>query len=131
MGAQLLLGGKQEMAHIKRLHKNRRFSRVVIHHGTAYFSGLTANDWGGDITSQTEQTLAKADELLTELKADRASLLSATIWLRDMADFTGMNAVWESWIDPEKPPARATVESAMADPRVRVEIQFVAAITEP
>lgn len=110
-----------------RLHKNRRFSRVVIHQGIAYFSGLTATEWDGDIQSQTEQTLAKADELLAELKADRSALLSATIWLRDMADFAGMNAVWEAWIDPENPPARATVESMMADPDVRVEIQFVAA----
>lgn len=116
------------MANITRLHKNHRFSRVVVHQGTAYFSGLTANDWGGDITSQTEQTLAKADELLAELKTGRSSLLSATIWLRDMGDFAGMNAVWESWIDPENPPARATVESMMAAPDVRVEIQFVAAV---
>ena len=26
----------------------------------------------------------------------------------DMADFAGMNRVWEAWIDPANPPARAT-----------------------
>ena len=117
------------MSSIVRLQRNRRFSRAVVHQGVAYFSGLTADDRAGDIASQTAQTLAKADELLMELKADRSSLLSATIWLRDMADFAGMNAVWESWIDPDHPPARATVESLMAVPDVRVEIQFVAAVS--
>ena len=115
------------MADITRLHKSRRFSRVVVHQGTAYFSGLTADDWTGDIAAQTAQTLAKADKLLSELDIDRSRLLSATIWLRDMTDFAGMNAVWEAWIDPENPPARATVESLMAHPDVRVEVQFVAA----
>lgn len=122
------IGSEYNMQSISRLHKNRRFSRVVTHGGVAYFSGLTADDWDGNIEAQTEQTLAKADALLSELKVDRSSLLSATIWLRNMADFGGMNSVWERWIDPENPPARATVESTMASPDVRIEIQFVAAI---
>lgn len=116
------------MASVERLHRGSRFSRVVVHSGTAYFSGLTADDWDTDIAVQTEQTLAKADGLLEQLGADRSALLSATIWLRNMADFARMNAVWEAWIDPANPPARATVEAVMAHPNVRVEIQFVAAI---
>lgn len=116
------------MSNIVRLHKNDRFSRVVIHSGTAYFSGLTADDRHGDIASQTEQTLAKADDLLAELGISRSSLLSATIWLSDMVDFAGMNGVWENWIDRDNPPARATVESKMAASDVKVEIQFVAAV---
>lgn len=116
------------MAAIQRLHKGARFSRVVVHGRTAYFSGLTADDWTGDIALQTEQTLAKADDLLGQIGVDRAALLSATIWLRDMADFSGLNAIWEAWIDPDNPPARATVEGTMAHPDVRVEIQFVAAV---
>lgn len=116
------------MSDITRLHKNGRFSRVVVHRGTAYFSGLTADDRTSDIRSQTEQTLAKADELLKELKIERSSLLSATIWLREITDFAGMNAVWERWIDADDPPARATVETNLAAPDVRIEIQFTAAV---
>jgi enamine deaminase RidA (YjgF/YER057c/UK114 family) len=38
-----------------------------------------------------------------------------------------MNAVWMKWMDPKNPPARATVEAKLADPRMLVEIACVAA----
>jgi len=114
---------------ITRLEPSARYSRVVIHNGTAYFSGLTADDRSGDIRSQTEQVLAKADRLLGTAGSSRAQLLTAMIWLREIDDFAGMNAVWETWVDREATPARATVESKLAAPDVRVEIQFTAAIS--
>jgi len=113
---------------ITRHAKSPRFSRIVLHNGTAYFAGLTAGDLSGDIQSQTEQVLAKADELLEHIGATRSCLLDATIWLRDIDDFAGMNEVWEKWIDPEHPPARATVESKLAASAVKVEIKFTAAV---
>jgi len=116
------------MAAISRLEPGDRYSRVVIHNGTAYFSGLTADDRGGDVSSQTEQVLAKADELLAKVGTGRANLLSATIWLSDIGDFADMNAVWERWIDRENPPARATVEGRLAAADLRLEIQFIAAV---
>ena len=57
---------------------------------------------------------------------DRNAVLSATIWLRDIADFDLMNAAWTAWID--EPPARATVEAVLGLPDIRVEIQFTVAI---
>ena len=116
------------MTTIKRLERGPRFSRAVVHNGVAYFSGLTAANRDGDIRSQTLETLAKADELLAKLGTQRSSLLSATIWLRNMEDFAAMNEVWEKWIDPDHPPARATVQSNLAAGDVRVEIQFSAAV---
>ncbi len=38
-----------------------------------------------------------------------------------------MNVAWESWIDPEQTPARATVQALMASPDLRVEMSVVAA----
>jgi enamine deaminase RidA (YjgF/YER057c/UK114 family) len=43
-----------------------------------------------------------------------------------MADAAGMNQVWESWIDRDHAPARATVESKLATPETRVEIMVQA-----
>ncbi len=37
-----------------------------------------------------------------------------------------MNAVWDAWIDPDNPPARACVESTLAAPQYTVEIMVVA-----
>jgi enamine deaminase RidA (YjgF/YER057c/UK114 family) len=45
-----------------------------------------------------------------------------------MADFQAMNQIWEAWIDPANPPARATGESSLAAPGLKFEVIVVAAI---
>lgn len=117
------------MPSIKRIHAGPRFSRAVVHNGTAYFSGLTADDWNGDITAQTQEILAKADALLDDIGANRSQLLNAMIWLREIEDFAGMNSTWEEWIDEADPPARATAICSLAAPNIRVEIQFTVAVS--
>jgi enamine deaminase RidA (YjgF/YER057c/UK114 family) len=37
-----------------------------------------------------------------------------------------MNRMWEHWIDPHNPPARATVGSKLATPDYKVEIAVIA-----
>ena len=39
-----------------------------------------------------------------------------------------MNSVWDAWIDPANPPARATGEAKLAAPQYKVEIIVVAAV---
>ena len=39
-----------------------------------------------------------------------------------------MNAVYDAWIDPKSPPARACVEARLADPDLRVEMTAMAVI---
>lgn len=118
------------MHSIVRVGKGKRFSRAVVYNQAATLSGLTADDRTGDIEAQTREALAKADLLLDELGTSRARILSAMIWLRDIMDFSRMNTVWEEWIDPDHPPARATVESRLAAPDVRVELQFTVAVPD-
>jgi enamine deaminase RidA (YjgF/YER057c/UK114 family) len=50
-----------------------------------------------------------------------------TIWLADIADFAEMNAVWDQWVDKAAPPVRATCESRLARPDLKVEILLIAA----
>ncbi len=38
-----------------------------------------------------------------------------------------MNSVWDAWVDPINPPARATCEAKLATPAYRVEVIVVAA----
>jgi enamine deaminase RidA (YjgF/YER057c/UK114 family) len=45
-----------------------------------------------------------------------------------MADFAAMNAVWDAWVDPANPPARATGEVKLAAPEYRIEIIVTAAL---
>lgn len=112
---------------IQRMEMNARRSRVVVHNGTVYLAGQVADDVSGDITSQTREALGNVDKMLALAGTDKSRILSATIWLRDMADFQGMNAVWDKWIDPANPPARACGKVEMARPEMRIEVLVICA----
>ncbi|OPX55534.1 Enamine deaminase RidA, house cleaning of reactive enamine intermediates, YjgF/YER057c/UK114 family [Oceanospirillum multiglobuliferum] len=112
---------------IERFETSARMSRAVVHNGTVYLCGQVAADRTADITGQTETMLAKVDTLLASVNSDREHILSATIYLKDMALFQEMNAVWDSWIPEGAAPARACVEARMASAELLVEISVVAA----
>ena len=112
---------------IERINSNTRMSQLVLHGDTVYMCGQVAKDASADVAGQTEQILAQIEALLAEAGSDRDRLLSANIWLADIADFQAMNAVWDSWVDGRNPPVRACVESRLARPELKVEIQVTAA----
>ncbi len=112
---------------IRRIEPGRRMSAAVVHGNTVYLAGQVGNP-GEDVTQQTQTVLSEIDRLLAEAGSHKSKILSTTIWLADMKDFAAMNAVWDAWVDPANPPARATGESALAAPEYRVEIIVVAAI---
>lgn len=111
---------------ITRIQPDARMSQAVIHGDTLYLAGQVGEP-GEDVAAQTRTALAEIDALLAEAGSDRTKILSATIWLADIADFEAMNAVWDAWVDPAHPPARATSEAKLATPDYRVEIIVVAA----
>ncbi|MCF6121655.1 RidA family protein [Mesorhizobium sp. M7A.F.Ca.CA.001.07.2.1] len=113
---------------IERLENGQRFCRVLRHNGTVYVSGLTADDLSSDTTAQSKQIFAKIDALLAKAGSDKSKLLSAQIWLRDIADFDMMNMAWDAWIDRSAMPVRATVEARLAGDQYRVEIMVTAAV---
>ena len=82
---------------------------------------------GGNATDQTVEILERIDRLLREAGTDRTRLLSATIYLADIADFDAMNQAWDAWVAPDGKPVRATVEARLTDPGFKVEIAVVAA----
>ncbi|BDX02781.1 MAG: RidA family protein [Marinomonas sp.] len=116
------------MATIERMEVGQRMSRIVKHNETVYLCGQVGADANTDITEQTRTMLEKVDVLLEQAGSDRSYILSATIYLRDMKDFTAMNAVWDTWIPEGHAPARACVEARLARAELLVEISVVAAI---
>ena len=111
---------------IKRIQTGPRMSQVVIHDKTVYLAGQVAA--GASVAIQTREILSLVDGLLAEANTDKSRLLSATIWLTDMATFAEMNTVWQSWVVPGETPARATVVSPqLASPEYKIEIAVVAA----
>ena len=113
---------------IQRQDTKQRMSRVVIHNDTIYLCGQVCKDATKGMTEQTATMLEKVDELLLQSGSDRESLLSATVYVRDMKDFAEMNAVWDAWVPEGHAPARACVEARMARPELLVEISVVAAV---
>jgi enamine deaminase RidA (YjgF/YER057c/UK114 family) len=113
---------------IKRLHVGQRLSEIAIHNGTVYLAGQVADDAGGDIGAQTREVLGHVERLLAEAGSDKSRILSTQIYIADLADFPGMNAVWDAWVVPGHTPPRATVEAKLANPAWRVEVVVVAAL---
>jgi len=115
---------------IERRHAGKRLSDAVVFtpgsERLVYLAGQVADDPKANMAGQTRQVLASIERLLAEVGSDKSRILSATIYLPDMADFPTLNAVWEQWVIPGQTPARATVEAALAHPDYKVEIQIVA-----
>ena len=112
---------------IKRLHVGKRLSETAIHNGTVYLAGQIAEDTNQDIVGQTREVLGHVDRLLAEAGSDKTRILSTQIYIADMADFPGMNTVWDEWVVPGNTPPRATVEAKLANPACLVEVVIVAA----
>lgn len=116
---------------IKRFDCGPRMSEMVVHNGTVYLCGQIADfeAMGGvthDVTAQTRDVLRQIDALLAEAGTSKSNILTATVYLADIATFPQMNAAWDAWVDKANPPARATVEARLADPSILVEIVVIA-----
>ena len=114
---------------IRRIDVGARMSQCVVHGDTVYTAGQVAqNAAGASVAEQTADILAAIDRLLGEAGTDKTKLLTANIWLSDMATFNEMNEVWDAWVSPGNTPCRACVESRLANPKFTVEIMVTAAL---
>lgn len=87
---------------------NPNMSQAVVHNGIVYISGQV-DDTGIDAKAQTANILKKVDALLEEAGTDKSKLLTASIWLKDIgSDFQDMNGIWNTWLDANNKPVRAT-----------------------
>ena len=116
------------MSDVRRIDPGPRLSEASVCGDRMYLSGMIPEDTSLDITGQVKQALAEIDALLARGGSDKTKILSAVIWLSDIADFAAMNAVWDGWVVPGQTPARATVQARLNDPKMKVEIMVVAAI---
>lgn len=108
------------MITIERIHTGTRMSKIVKYGGLVYLCGQVGD--GKDIAEQTRDCLNRIDALLNEAGSSREHILQATVWLSDMADFAGMNVIWDAWIPNGHAPARACGEVKLARPELKVEI---------
>lgn len=114
------------MSDIERHGTTARYSDVVAHGATVYLVEVPAS-LEADAATQTREVLASVEALLQKAGSDKSRLLLVTLYLRDMADYDAVNAVWDAWLPPGTAPARACVEARLAQPGYRVEAVVIAA----
>jgi reactive intermediate/imine deaminase len=97
-----------------------------------FLSGLLARNGrdnsviNGDIAVQTKAVIDNAKDLLEAAGLALSHVVSARVFLTDLADFAEMNRVYREAF-PDGPPARATVGAALTSAPYKVEMTFVAA----
>jgi enamine deaminase RidA (YjgF/YER057c/UK114 family) len=114
---------------IKRVNIEKRYSDMAIFNGVAYLAGQVASDLTQDIGGQMDEVLSMIDALLAQANSDKSRILMVTIYLADLADYAGMNVVWDAWVADIKgnAPPRATVQTKLANPNYKVEVVVSAA----
>jgi 2-iminobutanoate/2-iminopropanoate deaminase len=80
---------------------------------------------GGTIEEQTEQVFANLAAILAEAGTSLAKLVKTTVFLQNLDDFQGMNAIYAAHVG-DRPPARSTVEVAKLPSNALVEIEAIA-----
>jgi 2-iminobutanoate/2-iminopropanoate deaminase len=81
----------------------------------------------GDPVAQTRQVLANVEAVLREGGATLADVLKCNVYLADIRHFQAMNEVFAS-VFSEDPPARTTIQAALAEPEMLVEIEAIACV---
>jgi 2-iminobutanoate/2-iminopropanoate deaminase len=81
----------------------------------------------GGIEAETRQVLNNLKQVLEAANSGLEYVVKTTVFLRDMADFPKMNAVYAEFF-PENPPARSTVAVKTLPKEVAVEIEAIALV---
>jgi 2-iminobutanoate/2-iminopropanoate deaminase len=79
----------------------------------------------GSITEQTAQCLSNLKAVIETAGSSMSNVVKVTVFLKDMDDFTEMNAEYAKWFNKD-PPARAAVQVARLPRDVGVEIEAIA-----
>jgi 2-iminobutanoate/2-iminopropanoate deaminase len=79
----------------------------------------------GGLEAQTHQVLNNLKNVLEAAGTDLAHVIKTTVFLKDMADFQKMNAIYGEYFT-EKYPARSTIQVAALPKNGLVEIELVA-----
>jgi enamine deaminase RidA (YjgF/YER057c/UK114 family) len=91
-----------------------------------HITGLQPRNLDGTIKEQARDVLDQLDALMAEAGLSQSDLFTVTIWLKDMRYFSGLNSVWNGWVDAANPPARTCVSGELYRPDLLLEIVAVA-----
>lgn len=101
-------------------------SRAVTFGGLV-FAVAVAREKSPSMREQTRGALAVIDESLALAGSDKSRILTAMVYIADMARKAEMNDAWLAWVDPASPPMRACLGVALEGQDL-VEIVVTAAL---
>ncbi len=107
------------------------YSQAIKANGLVFVSGQVAIDpanqrvVSGDVAMQTDRALKNLSAILKAAGSGLEKVVRSTVFLKNMNDFTAMNAVYGKYFN-SAPPARSTVEVARLPKDVLVEIDVIA-----
>jgi len=79
----------------------------------------------GGIEAETRQALTNLRHVLADAGSALEQVVKTIVFLKDMAEFTKMNAVYAEFFS-EDPPARSTIQAAALPKGGAVEIEAIA-----
>jgi 2-iminobutanoate/2-iminopropanoate deaminase len=97
--------------------------------GAAGIVPETGNLIEGGIENETRQTLQNLQYILEAAGSSLNKVVKTTVFMRDIAEFSRMNAVYAEFF-PENPPARSTVQVAALPKDASVEIEAIALVSD-
>lgn len=100
---------------------------MVFTSGQLGLDPVTGNLVPGGIEAETHQALINLRNVLADSGSGLEAVVKTIVFLRDMADFPKMNAVYAEFF-PENPPARSTVQVAALPKNGSIEIEVVALV---
>ena len=104
-----------------------RVGNLIFTAGQIPLDPVTQQVVAGGITEQTRRVLENLKAILEEAGSSLDRVVKATVFLKDLGDFSAMNAVYADYLESDDgAPARTTVEVARLPRNALVEIELVA-----
>jgi 2-iminobutanoate/2-iminopropanoate deaminase len=108
------------------------FSTAVKFGNFVFLSGILGTDLktselvSPDVGEQTKQCMETLGLILRQAKMDYSDVVSCTVYLTDLNDYSEMNKAYSAYF-PKDPPARTCVQVTKLVRGAKVELSFIAA----
>lgn len=107
------------------------YAQAILANGVLYISGqIPVNPATGEIVEgvekETHQVMRNIEAILAASEMNFKNVVKTTIFLKNMEDFSVVNDIYASYLDPQYYPARETVQVACLPKNVSVEISMIA-----